>query len=220
MDEVLGYVFSWILNISIPPIRKVLGNWGCFLMSVLVAGSLVWFLLAYVLRGQSDDWKAWLVVGPLATVALIVMITSTYGLMKGSRLKGDELPVITHPEGQAPGDLSVMPDPHPQDIEALLQGLQDRHGTLSLQAEQALDRAYAHQERGEFEDALRECEAAIRFDPGYAEAHNLQGIILEELGRTQEAMAAYRRAVRLDPTFNDARENLSEVEAESRGGTH
>jgi hypothetical protein len=116
MDELLGYVFSWILNISIPPIRKVLGNWGCFLVSVLVAGSLVWFLPAYVLRGHSDDWRAWLIVGPLATVALVVMITSTYGLMKESRLKEDEQTAITHPEGQAHEDLSVMPESHPQDI--------------------------------------------------------------------------------------------------------
>ncbi len=216
MDELLGYVFSWILDIVIPPIRKVWGNWGCFLASVLVAGSLVWFLPAYVLRGHSDDWKAWLVVGPLATVVLVVMIASTYGLMKGSRLKGDEQAVITHLEKPAPEDLSVTPESHPEDVEGLLQGLQDRHGTISFKAEQALDQAYAHQERGEFEAALRECEAAIRFDPGYAEAHNLQGIILEELGRTREAMAAYRRAVRLDPTFNDARENLSELVAELR----
>jgi len=188
MDDLLGYVFSWILDISIPPIRKMLGNWGCFLVSVLVAGSLAWFLPAYVLWGHSDDWKAWLVVGPLATVALVVMITSTYSLTKGSGVKGDERPFIPHPESQAPGDLSVMPEPHPQDIEELLQGLQERHDTISFQAEQALDQAYAHQQRGEFEDALRECNAAIRFDPGYSAAHHLQGIILEELGRTRETM--------------------------------
>jgi hypothetical protein len=188
MDELLGYVFSWILDISIPPIRKVLGNWGCFLVSVLVAGSLVWFLPAYVLRGHSDNWKAWLVVGPLATVALVVMVTSTYGLMKGARVKGDERPFITHPEGQAPEDLAAAPVPHPQDIEELLQGLQERHDTISFQAEQALRQAHAHQQRGEFEDTLRECKAAIRFDPGYSAAHHLQGIILAELGRTRETM--------------------------------
>jgi tetratricopeptide (TPR) repeat protein len=188
MDELLGYVFSWILDISIPPIRKVLGNWGCFLASVLVAGSLVWFLPAYVLRGDSDDWKAWLVVGPLATVALVVMITSTYDLMKGSRVKGDEQALITHPGDQEPGELSVMPESQRQNIEELLKGLQDRHGTISFKAEQAFDRAYAHQKRGEFEEALRECEAAIRFDPGYAAADNLVSIILEEMGRAREAM--------------------------------
>ncbi|MGD8466632.1 MAG: hypothetical protein PVI09_22480 [Anaerolineae bacterium] len=58
MEDLLGYVFSWILDIIIPDARRVLGNWGCFLTAVLVAGILVWFLPAYVLLGETDEWKA------------------------------------------------------------------------------------------------------------------------------------------------------------------
>ena len=81
-------------------------------------------------------------------------------------------------------------------------------------AHECLERAYAYQDGGALEDALRACKAALRLDPDLAEAHNLRGILLEELGRGREALAAYREAVRLDPDLVEARENLSEAEAE------
>jgi tetratricopeptide (TPR) repeat protein len=84
------------------------------------------------------------------------------------------------------------------------------------EARQHLEQAYAYEERDEFENALRECELAIQLAPGLAELHNLRGIVLEELGRKREAIAAYREAVRLDPAFREAQENLSEAEAELR----
>jgi Flp pilus assembly protein TadD len=87
---------------------------------------------------------------------------------------------------------------------------------LSAQARQHLEQAYAWEERDELENALRECEAAIRLAPDWAEAHNLHGILLEALGQTREAVTAYGEAVRLDPTFLEARENLQEAEAELR----
>ncbi|MFC2046101.1 hypothetical protein ACFLTC_01090 [Chloroflexota bacterium] len=87
-------------------------------------------------------------------------------------------------------------------------------GTLSIRARQHLDLAYDHEDSVQFVDALRACEAAIRFDSGYAEAHNLHGIALEELGLNEEAVAAYGEAVRLAPAFDEARENPSEATAE------
>jgi tetratricopeptide (TPR) repeat protein len=85
------------------------------------------------------------------------------------------------------------------------------------EARQYLEQAYACEEKDEFENALRECESAIQLAPDWAEAHNLRGIILEGLGRAEEAIAAYREAVRLDPTLREATENLVEAEAELRG---
>jgi tetratricopeptide (TPR) repeat protein len=87
---------------------------------------------------------------------------------------------------------------------------------LSVKAQQHLELAYAYEERNEFESALRECELAFQLAPDWAEAHNLQGIVLEGLGRGEEAIAAYREAVRLDPAFREARENLLEAEGEFR----
>jgi tetratricopeptide (TPR) repeat protein len=75
----------------------------------------------------------------------------------------------------------------------------------------------AVEEDGDLEDALYDCDAAIALDPKSAEAHNLRGLILDLLGSKGEAIQSYREAVRLDPTFEDARQNLAEAEAEQRG---
>jgi Flp pilus assembly protein TadD len=57
-----------------------------------------------------------------------------------------------------------------------------------------------------------------KMTPNYADAHNLRGIILEELGRKEEAVSAYREAVRVDPSFREAAENLQDLEAELKSG--
>jgi uncharacterized RDD family membrane protein YckC/Tfp pilus assembly protein PilF len=79
-----------------------------------------------------------------------------------------------------------------------------------------LSQAHACWEADDFEGALRECEQAIQLAPGLAEAHNLRGVVLEELGRREEAITAYREASHLDPSFRDARRNLAEAEAAAR----
>jgi uncharacterized RDD family membrane protein YckC len=81
-------------------------------------------------------------------------------------------------------------------------------------SEQHLEQAYVLEEEGKFEKAARECELAIHSAPDCAEAHNLRGIILESLGKPEEAIDAYREAARLDPEFSQAQENLREAKAE------
>jgi tetratricopeptide (TPR) repeat protein len=81
-----------------------------------------------------------------------------------------------------------------------------------------LERAYAHTDADELEDALRECDRAIEMVPGWAEAHNLRGVILDEMERVDEAIAAYEEAVRLDASFEEAVKNLAEAREERRGG--
>ena len=83
-------------------------------------------------------------------------------------------------------------------------------------AQSHLEQAYTHEEEGRLADALRECELAIQVAPELAEAHNLQGIVLEQLGHNERAMAAYREAVRLDPDFEEAQQNLLESQGELR----
>ena len=68
----------------------------------------------------------------------------------------------------------------------------------------------------DLESALLECEAALELSPNSAEAHNLRGLILDLLERPEEAIQAYREAVRLDPNFEDARANLADSEREER----
>ena len=82
------------------------------------------------------------------------------------------------------------------------------------EAQRHLERAYAYESRDEFEKALRKCEAAVELTPERAEAHNLRGIVLESLGRKEEALAAYREAIRLEPALQEAQENLQELETE------
>ncbi len=79
-----------------------------------------------------------------------------------------------------------------------------------------LEKAYAFEEQGKLEEALPECDAAIEADFDLAEAHNLRGIVLEELGQKKKAILAYRQAIRLDPNFQEAKENLEEIEAERK----
>ncbi len=79
----------------------------------------------------------------------------------------------------------------------------------------ALDRAQAHLDAGDLPAALGECDAALQTAPQWAEAHNLRGVVLDEMGRTAEAVAAYREALRLDAGLSDAAENLAELRRES-----
>ena len=84
----------------------------------------------------------------------------------------------------------------------------------SDEAAQHLEQAFALEDESEYEKALGECDTAIRLDPTLADAHNLRGVILEELGRNGEAIQAYREALRLDPGYAAAHENLRAAEAE------
>jgi tetratricopeptide (TPR) repeat protein len=85
---------------------------------------------------------------------------------------------------------------------------------LPMEARQHFDQACAYEAQGEFENALRQCDLAIQLAPAWAEPHNLRGIALDELGRKEEAISAYRKAVRLDPTLSEAQDSLAEAESE------
>lgn len=78
-----------------------------------------------------------------------------------------------------------------------------------------LKQAYIYyEETEEFDKALQECEVALELDPYLADAHNLRGVILEELGAPFGALKAYRQALQLDPDFAEAKENLAALKAE------
>ncbi|MCP4366910.1 MAG: tetratricopeptide repeat protein [Deltaproteobacteria bacterium] len=83
------------------------------------------------------------------------------------------------------------------------------------QAETHLDQAFVYyEETEEFDKALVECDTAIELDPDLADAHNLRGVLLEELGRNAEAIQAYQQALVLDPDFSEAKDNIAELQAE------
>src|SRR5262249_53451241 len=51
-------------------------------------------------------------------------------------------------------------------------------------------------------------EHALHLNPNYAEAHNALGVVLEALGRVDEATRAHREATRVRPAFAEAWGNL------------
>ncbi len=70
----------------------------------------------------------------------------------------------------------------------------------------------AYEKGAKLENVLHNCDLAIQSAPHWANPHNLRGTVLEDLGRKAEATQAYREAVRLDPTFEEAKTNLAETE--------
>jgi len=84
---------------------------------------------------------------------------------------------------------------------------------LSPEMQQRLELAYTYKDRGEFEEALRECDAILREHRLFPEVHNLRGMILERLGRKSIAVMAYQSARNLDPNFAEAAQNLARLKS-------
>lgn len=88
------------------------------------------------------------------------------------------------------------------------------HPESMTEIEQILEKAYDLNDVGEFEGALEHCQQAIRLNYQLAEAYNLKGLILDQLGDKQEAIVAFQEAVHLNPEFQEAQQNLAEVQVE------
>lgn len=84
---------------------------------------------------------------------------------------------------------------------------------LLTEAQEQLTLAYTLA-REKPEEALQACKAAIEMAPESAEAYNLKGILLEEVGAPQQSLEAYQMAVQLAPDFEDAHRNLLELQEE------
>jgi tetratricopeptide (TPR) repeat protein len=58
-----------------------------------------------------------------------------------------------------------------------------------------------------YEKALEELDEAIALGPKYGDLHNFRGVALCELGRVEDGIAAFRRAIALNPDFSFAKIN-------------
>jgi tetratricopeptide (TPR) repeat protein len=58
---------------------------------------------------------------------------------------------------------------------------------------------------------------AIALSPDYASAHSNLGDALREQGKLDDAISAYAEALRADPDFPQASENLDEAKQELKG---
>jgi HEAT repeat protein len=85
-----------------------------------------------------------------------------------------------------------------------------RMGSAEMHMNNAADlREAEFAERGLVESSL-----ALWIDPGLAYAWYLRGVLYEDLDRSFEALLAYRRAVELEPTLQDARAAYEELASE------
>lgn len=84
-----------------------------------------------------------------------------------------------------------------------------------ITAQEYLKEAQKAYDRGtRLKAALSNCDQAIECDPSLAEAHNLRGLILDAMGRLDEAISSYQKAMQINPNFGEARENLTDAETE------
>ena len=63
--------------------------------------------------------------------------------------------------------------------------------------------------KGQINEAIRQCQEAIRLRPGYALAHNNLGLAFVEQGQATEAISQYQEAIRVKPDFAAACYNLA-----------
>jgi tetratricopeptide (TPR) repeat protein len=77
----------------------------------------------------------------------------------------------------------------------------------------------ACQQMGNLEEALDFLEKSIQVDPRVGSRWLAKGEVLEALGRTEEAVASYRRACELEPKDNQAREALERLQGTSETPT-
>ena len=80
--------------------------------------------------------------------------------------------------------------------------------STEIQVSQILDRVDDYLENNKLEEALRECETAIKLDPNDSVIYNYRGEIYDEMGKLNDAITNYQKAVEIDPEYKEAWENL------------
>ena len=80
-------------------------------------------------------------------------------------------------------------------------------------AQGLLEDACRAREVGKLGSALHKCEAALGLDPDWADAHDLRGVLLDDMGHAEKAITAYLEAIRLNPSHTGARRNLLQAGA-------
>ncbi len=80
-------------------------------------------------------------------------------------------------------------------------------------AESILEKAnYAYYWTADKERVLSIIKEALSLVPDLAEAYFLQGNVLDDLDKQDDAIIAYRNALKYDPTLSDAKDAIQEIE--------
>ncbi len=81
-----------------------------------------------------------------------------------------------------------------------------------LQASTILDAGIELSHRGRFPEAAGKFVEALALDPGLFEAHYLLGLIRQQDGRAEAALASFQSALRLNPRYAQAQARVCELE--------
>lgn len=73
------------------------------------------------------------------------------------------------------------------------------------------DRGLARLAAGDWNEAVREFDRALVYQPGYGSAYTNRGIALQKAGLLEEAARSYRWAIQLDPASLPPRKNLADL---------
>ena len=118
-------------------------------------------------------------------------------------------PATPAPAGRRdPADLAKPSLPAPAAPTAL--GL-PRTRLNPMRARDELDRGRARYKERNYASAAEHFEAALRFDPSFAEAALRLGMALEESKQLRKAIDAYERCLRIDPSHFHAATNVGEA---------
>ena len=96
------------------------------------------------------------------------------------------------------------------DLDAPLGDIERR--TIAKQYSDKAQKTY--DKGGNVKSALGDIDLAIQFEPESAEFHNLRGLILDTIGKTDDAINSYHEAIRLNPNLEDAKANLIDAESD------
>jgi tetratricopeptide (TPR) repeat protein len=83
---------------------------------------------------------------------------------------------------------------------------------VQFQAVLILRQIDGYLQAGKLAKALSECERAIQIAPDLASAYNYRGLVHDSLGELAKARCDYQAALRLDPSLQNARDNLLSLE--------
>jgi type IV pilus assembly protein PilF len=67
--------------------------------------------------------------------------------------------------------------------------------------------ASGYYERGQMDIALTELNQAVQFDPNYAQAYNVYGLVYATIGEDAKAEQSFSRALQLAPSDSEIRQN-------------
>ncbi|MHC1782304.1 MAG: tetratricopeptide repeat protein [Anaerolineaceae bacterium] len=93
-----------------------------------------------------------------------------------------------------------------------LGSLPQRDNALDFDLDRSLDTIDGLYQDDRLNEALIECNKTLLFVPAEAEPYHYRAVILEAQGRSDEAMADYRTALRLDPESKEIKENFTDLE--------